>query len=350
MPDGGYSRASALTASVPDGHLVLVVGMPRSGTSWLAKIIDSHPDVLYRHEPDIVLRNDAIPRICPKRDWGLHAGEARTYLSQLTQIRTLKAAGSLPLFRKSGQDLVRYWTRCGLTFGMKASETLFSGGWSGGWLSRVSVPDCFRKGHVPSRVVIKSVSSLGRIGLFSSSLPSSKTIVIIRHPCGQIASAWRGLQTGKFQVPDLCTNLLQLPRAPEIGITEASLLTMSPLERMAAQWALLNQKALDDLHDLPNRKVIRYEDLCTAPEQVSRDLFSFVGLPWHPRTAGFLIESTKPGAVERYYQIRRDPARAMQRWRSQLTTGEQRQIMEIVTALPVGRMFVEENAASLLAT
>ncbi len=34
---------------------ILVVGAPRSGTTWLAKIIDSHPDVLYRHEPDEVL-------------------------------------------------------------------------------------------------------------------------------------------------------------------------------------------------------------------------------------------------------------------------------------------------------
>jgi LPS sulfotransferase NodH len=28
---------------------ILILGAPRSGTTWLAKIIDSHPDVLYRH-------------------------------------------------------------------------------------------------------------------------------------------------------------------------------------------------------------------------------------------------------------------------------------------------------------
>jgi hypothetical protein len=32
--------------------LLLLFGMPRSGTTWLAKIIDSHPDIIYRHEPD----------------------------------------------------------------------------------------------------------------------------------------------------------------------------------------------------------------------------------------------------------------------------------------------------------
>ena len=30
----------------------LITGMPRSGTTWIAKIIDSSPDVFYYHEPD----------------------------------------------------------------------------------------------------------------------------------------------------------------------------------------------------------------------------------------------------------------------------------------------------------
>jgi hypothetical protein len=28
---------------------ILTLGAPRSGTTWLAEIIDSHPDVVYRH-------------------------------------------------------------------------------------------------------------------------------------------------------------------------------------------------------------------------------------------------------------------------------------------------------------
>ena len=37
------------------GSRVMLVGSPRSGTTWMAKIIDSHPQVLYRHEPDSTL-------------------------------------------------------------------------------------------------------------------------------------------------------------------------------------------------------------------------------------------------------------------------------------------------------
>ena len=51
---------AARTARASDGteRVVFVLGGARSGTTWLAKILDSHPDVLYRHEPDIALRGD----------------------------------------------------------------------------------------------------------------------------------------------------------------------------------------------------------------------------------------------------------------------------------------------------
>ena len=34
------------------GPPILLFGAPRSGTSWLGRILDSHPDTLMRHEPD----------------------------------------------------------------------------------------------------------------------------------------------------------------------------------------------------------------------------------------------------------------------------------------------------------
>ena len=54
MSAGSSVEALAATA-------ILIVGAPRSGTTWLAKIFDSHPATLYRHEPDeIVPARDTI--------------------------------------------------------------------------------------------------------------------------------------------------------------------------------------------------------------------------------------------------------------------------------------------------
>ena len=48
-------------SDIPIERIILILAAPRSGTTWLAKIFDSHPDVLYRHEPDTVLRATDLP-------------------------------------------------------------------------------------------------------------------------------------------------------------------------------------------------------------------------------------------------------------------------------------------------
>ena len=56
---------------------VFIVGTARSGTTFLAKLLDSHPDVLYRHEPDSVLVNTEIPFLQRREDLGTFLAPAR---------------------------------------------------------------------------------------------------------------------------------------------------------------------------------------------------------------------------------------------------------------------------------
>ena len=41
--------------------VILLFGMPRSGTTWIGKIFDSHIETLYRHEPDTWKKIKEIP-------------------------------------------------------------------------------------------------------------------------------------------------------------------------------------------------------------------------------------------------------------------------------------------------
>src|SRR5690348_15459254 len=84
-----YNSAEA----VPE-KLVLLLGMPRSGTSWLGKIFDSHPAVIYRHEPDAVLRNSGLPAMCPIEEIPRYAEAARNYVLRLTAVRQVKTSGT----------------------------------------------------------------------------------------------------------------------------------------------------------------------------------------------------------------------------------------------------------------
>src|SRR5690606_12570975 len=103
-------------------RVVFVVGGARSGTTWLAKILDSHPDVLYRHEPDIVLRAPDLPSLCDDADIPRLLPAARRYFESLLDVRTLKSAGSMPVFAKSFQPGLVPKLRQAVALGLKAME------------------------------------------------------------------------------------------------------------------------------------------------------------------------------------------------------------------------------------
>lgn len=48
--------------------VILLCGIPRSGTTWIGKIFDSHPDTLYRHEPDSGKVLGSVPLVAPIAD------------------------------------------------------------------------------------------------------------------------------------------------------------------------------------------------------------------------------------------------------------------------------------------
>ena len=67
-------------------RILLLLGAPRSGTTWLGKIFDSHPDVLYRHEPDTLDRGGDLPKMVPVADIPAWSAEARAYLLRLAAL------------------------------------------------------------------------------------------------------------------------------------------------------------------------------------------------------------------------------------------------------------------------
>ena len=93
-------HSAALTAQAGPANLVFLLGAPRSGTTWLAKLFDSHPNVLYRNEPDSVLHEPRVPLLCQPEDIGKYRAIAHDYIERLLDIRTLKTSGSLPVFAK----------------------------------------------------------------------------------------------------------------------------------------------------------------------------------------------------------------------------------------------------------
>lgn len=317
-------------ADIPSARVVLLLGAPRSGTSWLAKIFDSHPDVLYRHEPDTVLRTWDLPWMCPRDQVDTYVDQARPYLRKLFEIATLKTAGSQPMFPKRFESAPVRLLRAGIIHALQAVDLAKVGRQ---FIRQAHIPDFFDLDRHPDlRLVVKSVSSRGRARLFAEALPEARIIFILRDPWGQVASMQRGSALGKFEDKVPVGELLETEQAARYGLTEARFEALPPIEQFAWNWAILNEKAIEDLGGLDRVKLLKYQDLCEHPIEQARALLEFAGLSWDPQTEAFLRRSTSYGGPDRYYAVFRNTAAALYRWRQDLSADDQKRINDVVQA------------------
>ena len=329
--------------------MILVFGLPRSGTSWMGKVFDSHPDTLYLHEPDKHIHLHEVPMLLPAEPGrGLDA-----FLQQVLANRSPGVTGKVPAFAKSYRSGARNLARNAAAHAARVLPRRLA--------DRVRIPDLIdpgicrdrrdrrdRRGSSP-RLVWKSINSVGRLGALARLLSSSRCLLLLRHPCGQIASVLRGYASGRIRgTPPseqyrVFEMLLATGQARARGLTLDALRAMRPVERMAWRWVLLLEKAVADTAGLPNCRLLRYEDVCAAPVERAGELFGFTGLGWHTQTEEFIRESTA-GESERYFGLHKDPARSATKWRRELSQADARRILDVVNQSPVGRLYAEEKA------
>lgn len=315
----------------------LILGAPRSGTSWLGKIFDSHPSVIYRHEPDDVLKHQEFPGICPVEDIPRFSAAAQSYVARLTAIRQIKSSGTWPVFAKPFQPFPAPLARRALVVGVRAAEAVAP---DARWLRRIAIPDLVRRESAGITYVIKSISLLGATALLATALPATRIIVIIRHPCGQIASNKRGLSIRSARGDMFGAGVLATNRARELNFTADDYEKLPLFEQWVCGWSFLHAKLLDDIRGLANVRLLRYEDLCRNPLQQARELTDFAGLPWSEEVARFIRKSIRSEDSKRYYGLYRDPMIAATKWKSELSAEEIERYMTIVDRVLPG-LFAE---------
>ena len=296
---------------------ILIVGAPRSGTTWLAKIFDSHPTVLYRHEPD-----EMVPA----------TGSIRQDMARWVEQRDARTAAKRPLFRKSWQTAPAWVARSGLAYAATAAARIGLTGWR--------VPDLGNPGH--ARVVVKSVRLSSGIGEFSRACPAGRAVLIVRHPCGQVASVMRGASTGRFALATPGTDM-PFDEAAAIrfaachGVDGPAFQQLPDAAKYAWSWRAFNETALAAIAGLSNARVVAYETLCADPAAQARDIMAFCGLAWHRQTAQFVARSTNHAGPGGYYAVLRKSRSAAEHWRSTMPPEAQAAVLAVVTGSPLQR-------------
>lgn len=313
---------------------VLVLGAQRSGTTWLGKIFDSHPNVLYRHEPDYLR-----PAAAEMSREALHA----TVNSWIRQ-NNVRSAGKLPSFRKSWHSVSAFAMRHALVMFVNVCARLPV---LGACIRRCPISDLvWIEGERDLRPVLKSITWCNGAGVFADALPNSCTILILRHPCGQIASLLRGAEQRRFELRsgyDMPFDELQTTRfAAARGVGEGEFEALPAAAKYAWAWLAFNETAFAALDGRPNTRIVLYEDLCARPQAVIRELFAFVGLAWNSSTEAFLTRSTRSGRNSGYYSVFQDPSTAANRWRSTMTPQDQAAVCAVVGSSKLAQFWPDD--------
>lgn len=330
---------SSSSSSKTKNRLILLFGMPRSGTTWLGKIFDSHRNTLYRHEPDSWKRIRQIPLFPELTDHQQYQFIVDKFIDDLPDIRSTKVSAKLPLFPKDYYSSTGYGLHKLSVLGAKFIENFYKG---------ISIPIFFNPSTYPQLAIVwKSIESLGRIGTFARLLPEARFVILIRHPAGFIASILRGESQGNFSSKQsssddwvLFEHLLSTKQAKSRGLNLPDLKKMDPIERLTWKWVIYNEKAMEETSGLDSCKVLRYEDLCMNPMDTANMLFKHAHLPWCSQTAEFLMRSTSSNQNS-YYSVYKNPAVAAAKWKNELSNSQIKLISEITKNTKPGLLFNE---------
>ena len=317
-------------------RLILAFGMPRSGTTWVGKILDSHPYTLYRHEPDSWRRLKNL-RLIQEEQPNLDFTALRNYASELPLISAPRVCAKPPIFKKAYLGAFRYNS---LKASANAARFL-----AVVWKNVPVIGGSGRKlGH--KYTIWKSIESLGRLGVISKALNRPPSIQIIRHPCGHVASVMRGEKNSRFDSDTAASEdygvfemLCATTTGKKHGLDIASLKAMTPIERVAWRWVIVNEKALDEMKNVESHYVLNYDELCENPVAVTKDLFQHCQLEWNEQTAAFLQASSQQ-KTDSYYGVFKDPKVSAKKWKKELTDKEIELIIEVAKrSEPLAQLF-----------
>ncbi len=316
---------------------ISLIGMPRSGTTWIAKAIDSHPDVHYLHEPDTVKKIKAS--ICLTKCSDRFEKEAILFfLKGLEYEKHSRCVGKLPFYNKSYNKSYEQQLNKFFIYLQKIAER------AGLSTFKEKVPVLGQLDK--SKLFWKSIESMGRVGALSECAPDSKFVILTRHPCAILASVKRGLAKNKYSssIPvyenwGVFEKLIQGNYARGHDITIDKLKIMSVATRMAWRWLMFIEDTVRQAQKSDNCMVVKYENVCAEPSKYFAEILNFYGLSFDKQVHDYIIETTS-SSDEDFYSINKNPLESSQKWKNELDKSEIVDILSVLEGTSTGKNYL----------
>lgn len=269
---------------------IIVAGMPRTGTSWLAKALSHAPRFTYYREPDNWEHVDGAEPYFP-RLYLPSGSDDGNYRLLMERALNGKLATGFTMIQDPGPLLNRLPRR---------------------WRRRVNWPPILylRKRHV----LVKLVYSNLALDWLHEHFPEAQQVYVMRHPCGQFAS-WQRLGW----TPDPHELLESEPLVHDYLEPFAALIRSARTfwEKAGALWGATNLVVAKQRERRPARVILQFEWLCEDPLSRFRSLYNRLDLAWTPAARHFLEQHDRRD--DRSYSMQRRSREEIDRWRSELS-------------------------------
>jgi len=282
------------------GAAVLVAGSARSGTTWLASIINYANAYRYVFEPFRPNRLDAA-----------------------------RAFGTRRYIRPGDDDPAT----------MLAARDILSGRVRGRW------SDQMNRKIVARRRLVKDIWANLLLGWIHEAFPQTPIVFLLRHPCAVVSSQTRLDWGWLVDVDELLRqdSLVEDHLLPQRDVLAAA---VSPFQRHLVTWCVenlvpLRQLSSDRVH------VMFYEHLCADPVLETERLFRFVGRPIRREHA--LRAVSHPSVAARSHSAVVTGRGLVDAWVSQVDPADRRYAVRTLEAFGMDGLYGEDPRPLVLA-
>jgi hypothetical protein len=300
-------------------HPILVTGMPRSGTTWVGRMLTASGEVGYINEPFNLAVSPGTFRI-PVDHW-------YEYVSAENEAHILPDLGrALEFEYPLGRELRRCRNRTDLLHTLRS--------WRGFVRSRHRRP------------LIKEPHAVFSIPWFAERL-ASDVVVTVRHPAA-VVSSWKRLDWS-FDFANLLDqpNLMQDWLEPfRLEMQAAVAPDRTPVDRVALLWAVIYSVIDRQRERFPRLHIVRQEDLSRDPVEEYAKLYDAAGLSFTSAAAAAVRaasseENPKETNPENPHETRIDSRANLENWKRGLTgdeLGRIRRLTETTAGLYYSRL------------
>jgi Sulfotransferase domain len=310
---------------------VLILGKGRSGTTWLAQILNSYEHCSYKHEPFLPKKRTGY------NQW-LNTIETETPDILHQQLDALCRGCDWEVdmppfppksFRRQNASVLH--GLYGLGKRMNALKFMYE--WYGKSPLTPETP-----------VLIKDVNfATAKLSSLCHAI-DPHVLFVVRNPFGNIASYLKGIELNLMGARsqrnfENTRQFIESPEGEAFVQYRDRIDSMSLAQFEALRWRIEVEPVVEFAKTCDRCFVVVYDDLCADPHRKTAEIFDFIGWQLGQPTRDFIdrsISSGQPSDPKKaYYSVFRDPQQNALKWKTQLTREQIADIASVICDSPL---------------